>query len=190
MAKTTWPTGDPPTRVSRHRWVPWTSVSAGAVAAVVEVLAQVQLPAPSSCVTEGPTPLGTAFAIGAPVESVVGGTHWYNSSVQSAGGGLRLGGVQFALRSASGDRVPFGAGWGVLVTEPPAVTIGEFVWINATGGVWNSGGSASVSSRQSWDLHSGSQDLSGGDWIVTFAGFVGLGTTGCPQIGAATVAIP
>src|ERR1700747_2982587 len=60
-----------------------------------------------SGLTKGPgnTPLGTSLALAAPAEETAGTGHWYNFSVQSAGGGLTLGNLQLQIETPSGGVV-------------------------------------------------------------------------------------
>jgi hypothetical protein len=91
---------------------------------------------------------GTSLALNRPLESTsANGSHLYNFSVVSSGGGLVWSDTGFSLENASGGRIPTtGGGWSVTVyslggavaatyslgSETPAWTTGGDVLVTAT----------------------------------------------------------
>src|SRR5579863_1305301 len=93
-----------------------------------------------SGLTKGPgnTPIGTALALGSPAEaSNAAANHWYNFSVQSAGGGLTLGSLAFQVQTSSGGIVTLPGGAAITVLGLTGNTVGTY---NIASGSWASGG--------------------------------------------------
>jgi hypothetical protein len=131
-----------------------------------------------------PTPTcfcGTGPALGKPYEHAVGPHHWYNFSVQSAGGGLEWGEILLQVVTATNANVTPTASWTGTVTVPsagPPVATYEF-----TNGTWVTGASVLWTSVQTLSLDSSTTNLSAmGDTL-------NVNGVGCFQ-GSISVSIP
>jgi flagellin-like protein len=123
-----------------------------------------------SGLTKGPgnTPLGTALALGSPGEASNAATnHWYNFSVQSAGGGLTLGGLNFQVQTATGSIVTLPGGATLNVYGLTGNSVG--VYTLATGS-WASGGSTTVTSQMLIVLYTAGTSISGDKVVVSGSG--------------------
>lgn len=131
-----------------------------------------------SGLTKGPgnTPLGTALALGSPVEVSKGTNFWYNFSVQSAGGGLQANNLNFQVQGATGAIVS-PTGWTLNVLGLTGSSVATY---SMTTGAWTSGGTTALGSSQQIALDS-TVNLSGDTLIVSGAGSFA---------GSITVAIP
>ena len=98
------------------------------------------------------SPLGTAFAISSPSEQTVGSQHWYNSTVQSGGGGLRLAGLKFEFQSPSGTVVVPGPAWNLTALNLSGERLGTYALTGGAAGNWTTGGSTLVLSGQTFSL--------------------------------------
>lgn len=109
------------------------------------------------------TPLGTALGLGAPTEQVVGGLHWYNFTVESAGGGLVAAEIQVEVLADTGAIVPPGLDWSLSLIGTGGITAAEYDFSAAA---WATGGPATISSGDTLALGSGPTSLSGaGDML-------------------------
>ncbi len=121
-----------------------------------------------SGLTKGPgnSPISTAFSLGAPNEAQAGTNHWYNFTVESAGGGIIWNDINFQVKNSGGTII--------AVTSYSVLTIsGTTVATSTTGTTWTAGaagsGATGVSSTQSVSLLS-SASLSGDTLYVIGTG--------------------
>lgn len=134
------------------------------------------------------TPLGgAALAIGRPTEQTIGPAHWYNATVESAGGGLRVYNVGFQFQSAGTLAVSPGAKWNLTALDLGGAVIGAYALTGPAAGSWTVGGSSALVSQDAFSLLTNPENLSGGMW--TFDG-VGSYPDGCPVQWSITVGVP
>jgi hypothetical protein len=131
----------------------------------------------------GNTPLGTTIAISPPSESRAGTERWYNFSILSGGGGLRIGDIRLDVVSPSGGAVALTGSDTVRVTGSGDLTVAEYAYTNST---WLSGGATVVSNVQTIILGAISTNLSGDSLVVMGPLFGPCGS----QNGSLSVAIP
>jgi|SRR5579863_3829903 flagellin-like protein len=113
-------------------------------------------------------PIGSELAVAAPTETTHGpANHWYNFSVISAGSGLTLGDVLFQLQTGSGGVIPWPAGTTFTVSNFTAHTIGTY---NGATGSWSSGGSAPLTSQDTFIVYTAATSLSGDRLVIFGAG--------------------
>ena len=120
-----------------------------------------------SGLTKGPgnTPLGTSLALGKPIENQKGVNFWYNFSVQSAGGGLVMNNMNFAvLTTSNGIITPTGMTMNVLGLTGTSVAT-----YTMTTGSWASGSTLAVTTQQTISLDSPSA-LSGDNLVISGSG--------------------
>jgi len=136
-----------------------------------------------SGLTKGPgnTPLGTALALGTPSESQggAGNTHFYNFSVQSAGGGIQLSNMQFQVQTAAGTVVTSAGTWSVTAIGVSGASAGVYSF---TTNSWTSGGTTVMNSGQQLVLLTPTATSLSGDNLIV----VGTGS----YSGTISVAIP
>jgi len=135
-------------------------------------------PEPCAGCPSSTTPIGTALAIGAPIEQSAPGNHWYNFTVQSAGSGILLGNTQIQVGTPGGSIA--GATWALVVLDPSGFTSGTYSFANAT---WSTGANSPIVSGEIITLDSGSDSLMGQGIEMTV---LGTGTFD----GSISVAIP
>jgi hypothetical protein len=82
----------------------------------------------------GGTPLGTAMAIGTPEEAFWGGQHWYNFSMQSAGGGVTWSDLKFQVETSSAANVSADPSWTLAVVGQKGTEIARYAFIGGTNG--------------------------------------------------------
>jgi hypothetical protein len=148
-----------------------------------------QVSAPVACgeSSQGNTPLGTATAIGTPVEQVRGLDHWYNFSVASTGGGDLLDGLTFEFRSSTGGNITPGPNWTLNVVNASGSAVGAYVLVGALAGHWSAGGTHPLRSDQVISLLAEPGSLSGDHMLVVVAHPVGP----CSALpGSISVSIP
>jgi len=138
-----------------------------------------------SGLTKGPgnTPLGTALAVQTPVEAQpsAASLHFYNFSIQSAGGGLILNNLIFQVVTPGGTIVvTTAAGWALNVLGITGSVIGTYA-ITAATPSWTLGGTVLVSSQQTIALTTpaaAASSLSGDKLIIvgtgTFSGSISV----------------
>ncbi len=125
-----------------------------------------------SGLTKGPgnTPLGTALTLSKPAENVAGANHYYNLTVQAAGGGLIMNNLNFQVQGTGGNVVPPLGSWTLTVVGNLGTTVATYT-MNA--GTWATGSTVSVASPQVISLNTPSS-LSGDTFVVSGAsGFQG-----------------
>ncbi|HZY70787.1 MAG TPA: type IV pilin N-terminal domain-containing protein [Thermoplasmata archaeon] len=123
-----------------------------------------------SGLTKGPgnTPIGTALAVGTDTPATAGTGHWYNFSIQSAGGGLTLGSMNFAFQTTTGSIVPPGGTWTLTVVNIlTGATVGTYTLASGT---WASGSGTPASSQMNIDVYSAAVALTGDNMIVSGTG--------------------
>ncbi len=160
----------------------------GIVAAVLidgAVFAAIGWPAPpvqpgGPCEGCSVAPIGTSLALGQPLEQTSGPNHWYNFTVQSAGGGITLGDISFQLVTATGAVVAPGGSWSLVVLDLEGSLAGTY---SLSTGSWVSGGGAAITSGQTFVLDAVSTDLSGQGEVLNV---IGTGPFG----GSISVGIP
>ena len=134
-----------------------------------------------SGLTKGPgnTPLGTALAVGSPSEaSNVAANHWYNFSIQSAGGGLTLSSTNYQFQTATGSIVAPSGTWTLSVLGLSGTPIGAY---SLTTGAWTSGGATPMTSQMTISVYSAGTVLSGDTMVVSGTGsFSGTIAVGIP----------
>ena len=130
-----------------------------------------------SGLTKGPgnTPLGTSLAVQTPIETQpsAASLHYYNFSIQSAGGGLILNNLVFQIQNPGGSIVTtVAAGWALNVLGITGATIGTYA-ITAASPSWTLGGTTAVSSQMTIALTSptgAANNLSGDHLVIVGAG--------------------
>jgi hypothetical protein len=136
--------------------------------------------------SQGNTPLGgPPLALGTPRETTRGSDHWYNFTVQAAGGGLRLEDLKFEVQTAGGLNATPGADWRLNELAPNGSWLGTYSLTGTTAGTWTSGGTNALAVSQVLSLLAAPEDLSGDTFVVSF-----VGSGPCPAGGSATTAIP
>ncbi len=99
---------------------------------------------------------GTSLALARPAEATAGPNHWYNFSVQSAGGGILLRDVSFQVVSATGGNVGPNSSWSLQVISLSGALVGAYSFPE---GVWTAGGSTPITSLDIVILDTGTTDL-------------------------------
>ena len=135
----------------------------------------------------GNTPLGTFLAFGSPSEETNGADHWYNFSVESAGGNYRLNNLDFQAQTPGGMTLAAGAGWALIVSDAGGAKVAAYSMIGPGAGNWTDGGDHLLTSTQSVDILTTPENLSGDTWVALLSG---NGADGGPGMGEVTVAIP
>ena len=124
-----------------------------------------------SGLTKGPgnTPIGTALALGTPSESQGGAAnaHFYNFTVQSAGGGLVLNSMTFQIQTAAGTIVTAAGTWTGSVINLGGASVGTYSWTTNT---WTAGGTAPLVSGQQIIISTPTATSLSGDHIVVIGG--------------------
>ncbi len=113
------------------------------------------------------TPIGTALALGQPIEEVAGANHWYNFTVQSAGSGILTGNVQFQPVTAMGAIITAGHGWTLDVLGPTGLDVASYSFSSAS---FSAGPATVLQSGQVFALNTGSTTLSGQGDILNVIG--------------------
>jgi len=141
-----------------------------------------------SGLTKGPgnTPLGTSLALQSPTEAQpsAASMHYYNFSVQSAGGGLILNDLNFQITTGGGAIVATtAAGWSLNVLGITGAVVGTYA-ITAATPSWTLGGTVAATSQQTICLTSptGAANNLSGDTLSV----IGVGTFS----GTVSVSIP
>lgn len=148
----------------RRRRAVWIGVAVGVATVSVALILWLFLPAPPvPC--NGCGGYGSALALGSPSEDSPGANHWYNFSIQSAGGGLILNNINFAIDSPSGSNIAQSA-WTLLVTNLYHQVVGVYGLANES---WTSGGTSVVTTQQSVDLET-TTPVSGDTLVASGAG--------------------
>lgn len=145
-----------------------------------------------SGLTKGPgnTPLGTSLAFGTVGEGSNAANNWYNISIQSAGGGLTLGSMNFQVQTATGAIVAPGTTSitvvGVTGCNVAVYTFSTNSWAAASGASACSsgtlGGTAPAASGQLVSVKTANTLALSGDTLVV----IGAGSFS----GSVNVAIP
>jgi hypothetical protein len=143
-----------------------------AIVVDVAVFAAVGWPRPlvqpgGPCQGCSPPVTGIPVALGQPLERSAGPNHWYNFTVQSAGGGITLGDIAFQVVTATGAIVPPGASWTLVVLSLSGSYLGIY---SLASGTWSSGAGEPITSSQTFVLDSGSTTLSGQGDVMNVIG--------------------
>jgi hypothetical protein len=122
-----------------------------------------------SGLTKGPgnTPLGTALALAPPSEGSAGTGHWYNFSIQSAGGGLLLNNLAFQVLNPSGGIVSATGLTTVNVFGIAGTSVATYTVATA---VWATGGTLPVTNQMTIIFGSTTANLSGDTFVVLGTG--------------------
>jgi flagellin-like protein len=127
-----------------------------------------------SGLTKGPgnPSLGTALALGTPVEASAGAgattDHWYNFSVAAASSGVNLGSLQFQVQAPGGAIVPAGAAWTLTAAGLTGAVLGVYSFSSSS---WSSGTTVTLTSQDAISLNAvQSAGLSGDTFIVIGTG--------------------
>ena len=122
-----------------------------------------------SGLTKGPgnTPLGTALALAPPNEGSAGTGHWYNFSIQSAGGGLLLQSLAFQVKNPSGTVITPAGLTTVNVFGLSGATVASYTYATAT---WASGGTLPATNQMTIIFGSTTTNLSGDTLVVLGSG--------------------
>jgi len=122
-----------------------------------------------SGLTKGPgnTPLGTSLALAPPAEGAAGTGHWYNFSIQSAGGGILLNNLLFQVQTVSGTIVTPAGLTTVSVLGVSGSVVATYTYATA---VWATGGALPASNQQTIIFGSTTTNLSGDELIVLGTG--------------------
>ncbi len=123
---------------------------------------------------------GTGPALSKPSEQAVGPNHWYNSSIQSAGGGLTWGDIRVQVVTAVNVNVTPTAAWTAVVTDISGSPVATYDFVNGT---WSEGASVAWTSLQTLAIDTGTADLSAAGDRLNVVG------VGCFQ-GSLSVPIP
>lgn len=108
------------------------------------------IPNPSAGGTGGGTTLGSAIAMGSPVEANAGGSYWYNITVQSAGSGLTWNEMDLELLAPGNSPVVPHSGWvGSVLSLGGSTPVASWDFYTFQ---WTSGGSTTVSSSQTLSI--------------------------------------
>jgi flagellin-like protein len=120
-----------------------------------------------SGLTKGPgnTPIGTSLALGKPAENSKGTNFWYNFSIQSAGGGLVMNNMNFAVLTTSNGVVP-PTGWTLNVLGLTGTPVATY---SMTLGTWTLGGTLATTTQQTISLDA-TISLSGNNLAISGAG--------------------
>jgi hypothetical protein len=175
----------------RNRIVLAALIAVGAIIAAAGIVTEAQgnlfwlygqptggCPAPYS--GSGDTPLDTSAALNTPMEQVRGPNHWYNFSVQSAGGGMTWGEIGLQVVTSTGSNVTPTDLWSAVALGLTGSSVATYSFSSGTG---TTGSSAPFLSSQTLVLDSGTTNLSAvGDSLNV----VGMG---CFQ-GSISIAIP
>ncbi len=129
----------------------WIAAALVVIFVVLPILAPTPVPPSKCCI------FGTPLALGQPTEESAGLQHWYNFSVESAGGGIDLGNIQFQVVTATGSNVPPTNAWSLSVLSLADAPVGAYSWAAVN---WTTGGGAALSSDQIVVLDSGATNLS------------------------------
>lgn len=127
---------------------------------------------------------GPALAFGSPRESTTSsGSHLYNFSTQSGGGGVVWGDLGFEIQASTGGTYsPSGTGWNVTVFGMQGGPVAYWE-VHSSGGVWTVGGNLSFWSQESVLVTSPPASNLTGDNFVVLGQNGGFG-------GSVTIAIP
>jgi hypothetical protein len=110
--------------------------------------------------------LGTALALGTPLEGVAGSQYWYNFSVQSASSGLTWAETSFSIQNPAGQTLSLPAGSTASVLNLTGTTIASFGFATGT---WT-GQSSSFITAQHLVSVSTTETLSGDTLVVAGTG--------------------
>jgi hypothetical protein len=135
----------------------------------------------------GQTPLGSFLSLSPPREAVIGPTHWYNFSLQSVPGDLRLANLVFEVQTTSGVVVQPNPAWTLRLTDPAAGVLGNYSLTGLSAGTWASGGATTPISGDTVGLLTTPGGVNG-DWFDVF--LTGTYASGCPATGSISVSIP
>ncbi len=138
-------------------------------------------PPSSGCAPPPPCQgLCTGPAFDRPLEQTLGPNHWYNFSVQSAGGGLVWDEWAFQVVTGTGGNVTPTSSWTAVVLDLAGSPIATYVFANST---WAAGGTELFLSSQTLSIDSGATDLTAlGDALNVIG-------VGCYE-GSIAIAIP
>jgi hypothetical protein len=136
----------------------WIVVLTAAVCAVAVVGAWVVFVAPngSTSTPGGCYGCGTSLAVNKPIESANAANHWYNFTVESAGGGMVLNNLEFQVVAAVGSNVGPNATWTLDLVDLSGNAVGSYPF---SGGTWTTGGTTLLTSGGAFDLDTGSMNL-------------------------------
>ncbi len=178
---------------SRRLWVAGACLGLVAIVGAVAVVTAFegnlfwlrgQSSAPSGCgspsPTGGNTPLGSSAALGTPREQVKGPNHWYNFSVQSAGGGIAWGDIRLQVVTAENVNITPTTAWTAVVTAISGPPVATYDFVNGT---WSEGAGVAWTSLQTLSIDSGTTNLSAAGDMLNVLG------VGCFQ-GSISVNIP
>lgn len=135
--------------------------------------------------TSGTVPLGSAMALSAPIETTIGADHWYNFTVESAGGDHELSSLQVHVQTVVGRIVTPGPNWTLDALNPNGTWLGAYSLTGPVSGTWLEGGNSTLAAGQVISLMTGLDRLSG-DVLVVFV----AGSGECSFSGTIITAIP
>ena len=177
-------------RLKKRRWL---VVVIGGIVAVVGASGALVVPAPKSCdvcsgcipPNAGPTPLGSAFAIGAPTAQGGPSNRSYEMEITPSSG-MVWSTLYFQLWSSNGAILTPGAQWAVLASNSTSHANTPFASYDFLSGKWSGEATVLMTSGQLMTLSLGSTNLAGmGDKFVVYI------PTGCPgAFGQVSVALP
>jgi hypothetical protein len=121
---------------------------------------------PCGTPSTGQTPLDSFIAFSDPREAVDGPNHWYNFTVESAGGGIVLGGLTFAVAGPTGANITPTAMWSSGVVGLTGTWVGIYDFGTAT---WMSGQNVLLASSQTLILDTGVTSLSDAGNVLNIA---------------------
>ncbi len=127
---------------AREEWLTAIAIVLGVAVAATAEWAVASGPQPVDCYPHsapGSIPIGTALAIATPTEESVGADHWYNFSVQAAGGGLHFNNLLFQVQTSSGSVVDPGSGWTFNAYDVHGLWADAYELTGATAGTWSGG---------------------------------------------------
>jgi hypothetical protein len=140
---------------------------AAAAIVIFSVWVLVFSPRSPTTVNEGCAYCGTGMALGKPTEDANAANHWYNFTVESAGGGIPLDGLGFNVTSPTGTPIPPSADWSLVVRSSSGALEGVYSFADSG---WTNGGGTVLASSQIVVFDTGTTDLDGEGNVLNVVG--------------------
>lgn len=126
------------------------------------------------------------LVFGRPAEEAKGGDHWYNFTLQAAGGGLAMDNFAFQIEDSNGTAVTPGPAWTLQSFDPKGNLAGVFDFTGPAAGTWPVGGEAPAWGGQVFSLLTSPDGIAGDTFVTNLL----TGPPPCPMKGTVTTAIP